>query len=173
MKQHNNSHRIIALCLVFLAGAYIGFAEAPDPTVPTDRSAFDFGESPEATRLALADRFETLSSPTDQPLEVPTATESQQQIDGTGDAQSPWSTKTELIFANGALEIVWVLTSQEVVVQTLARLAEQGIEPSHSIPGAADFFLDRGFAVRYEPVEFLYFSERIAPFYEGWLESME
>ena len=107
-----------------------------------------------------------------EPIELPTAKESQIQLDVKGIPYGGKKRFVELIFADEVLEMVWVLTEaeeEEVIKKYFKRVYG---EPTHILPGAW-FHLNDGVGLRNEPHEVAFISERLKEPYRAWFESME
>ena len=141
------------------------------PSVPTTREAYPFGVSEEEAEALLADRYESFRRLEHRELMLPTAQRRQTQIDAFGDRRAPWATKSEWLFADNELDLVWVLVEEPFLHELRQVLEGEGIVPDYRLPGMGDFYLRRGFGIRYDPPEFFYFSPRLTEFYRVWLEN--
>jgi hypothetical protein len=106
-----------------------------------------------------------------EPIELPTAKESQIQLDVKGIPYGGKKRFVELIFADKVLEMVWVLTEaeeEEIIKKYFKRVYG---EPTHILPGAW-FHLNDGVGLRNEPHEVAFISERLKEPYRAWFESM-
>lgn len=154
----------LALCISSFALA--------EPAYLTNNQTLPFGQSVEDVKEHLETACSDLIVHENQALELPTATSTQLQIDCTDYAPLAHNGLSEWIFADNHLDIVWVLSPRSDLEDVKSTLNKEGITPDYALNGMADFYLERGFGIRYEPSEFLYHSERLTPFYRAWLESL-
>lgn len=105
------------------------------------------------------------------PIELPTATESQIQLDVQGVKFGGKERFAELIFADGVFDMVWILTEAEEEEIIKKHFAEVYGNPTHVMPGAW-FHLNDGVGLRNEPHEVLFISERLKEPYRMWFKSM-
>lgn len=106
-----------------------------------------------------------------EPIELPTAKESQIQLDVNGIFYGGKKRFVELIFADEILEMAWILTEadEEEVIKT--HFAKVYGKPTHILPGAW-FHLDDGVGLRNNPHEVAFISKRLKEPYRIWFESM-
>jgi hypothetical protein len=141
-------------------------------SMPTQNKSMPFGQNLAEVIKRLEALCESIVLHPDQALEVPTATQSQTQIDCINYQPLQHEGVSEWIFADNQLDIVWVLSPLDTLEESKSGLSEKGIVPDYRLPGMADFYLERGFGYRYQPTEFLYFSDRLIPYYRAWLQSL-
>ncbi|MFC3093927.1 hypothetical protein DRW07_10630 [Alteromonas sediminis] len=141
-----------------------------NPLTITENTFFPFGQKLSAVLTHLETHCTSVSVKRNLDLEVPTATESQTQVDCKNYAPLKHDGLSEWVFADDSLDIVWVLSPMAHLQHTKATLTQQGISADYSMGNMADFYLERGFGFRYQPTEYLYFSDRLKPFYKQWLE---
>lgn len=106
-----------------------------------------------------------------EPIELPTAKESQIQLDVQGILYGGKKRLMELIFADEVLEMAWILTEaeeEEIIKEHFAKIYG---EPTHILPGAW-FHLDDGVGLRNEPHEVAFISDRLKEPYRMWFKSM-
>jgi hypothetical protein len=161
----------ISVVLGVLMGSQV-LAEPSSASQPTHNKPLPFGQPRDQVQLRLEQQCAEITIHENLPLEVPTAKVSQTQIDCIDYRPMQHQGTSEWIFADGELDIVWVLSPLETLEAVKADLAQRNVLPEYSLPGMADFYLDRGFGLRFQPTEFLYFSDRLKPYYQAWLESM-
>ena len=75
----------------------------------------------------------------------------------------------ELIFADGILDMVWILTLPEEEDTLIAGFTKLYGKPTH-VKDDVTFFLNDGVAVRNDPHEVLFISDRLKGPYKEWLE---
>jgi len=136
----------------------------------TQNTFFPFGQEMDKVLNHLEQNCSSVSVKKGLKLEVPTASVSQSQIDCENYKPLKHEGLSEWVFADNSLDIIWVLSPMEDLETTKATLKEQQIDADYSMENMADFYLERGFGFRYEPTEYLYFSDRLKPFYKQWLE---
>ena len=123
----------------------------------TNNHELPFGQNLTKVLKKLEAQCSTVTVHENLDLEVPTATVSQTQIDCMDYKPIQHSGLSEWVFADGLLDIVWVLSPIDELEATKQTLDKKGILPDYTLTGFADFYLDRGFGFRYQPSEFLYF----------------
>lgn len=115
---------------------------------------------------------ETMELRTIEPRELPTATQSQTQLDCTGFEFAGKKRTIELVFGDDQLDLAWVLTEATEETSLIDGYTQLFGQPTHQIEGAT-FFLDHGVAVRNQPHEILFLSERLQGAYAQWLDSSQ
>ena len=155
-----------------LFGFISTLAVANPSGLPTHNNKFPFGQNLAQVLERLKGQCSRLVVNENLPLEVPTATLSQTQIDCFDYKPLQHIGVSEWIFADDFLDIVWVLSPMSELEITKSKLTNNGITPDYSLPNMADFYLDRGFGFRYQPTEALYYSDRLIPYYRAWLENL-
>lgn len=154
----------LSVCITAMATAESNFI--------THNQTLPFDQSIDEVKAHLETACSDIILHQNQTLELPTATTSQVQIDCTDYAPMNHQGLTEWVFADNRLDIVWLLTPLSELNKVKNTLENDGIQPDYALDAMADFYLDRGFGIRYEPTELLYHSERLTPFYRAWLESL-
>lgn len=164
--------RIILLCLFisFSFSSILTVSSCQTPSSIEKPTVFEFGTSAEEIMVRIEPLVESMNLRTIEPAELPTVTQSQTQLDCTGFEFSGKKRNIELIFADDQLDIVWVLTEAEEEASFINGYTELYGEPTHQIDDAT-FFLNNGVAVRNQPHEILFLSERLQGIYAQWLES--
>jgi hypothetical protein len=112
----------------------------------------------------------TIEARTIEPRQLPTAQRTQTQLDCTGFRYAGKAREAELVFADDQLELVWILTEPEEEDFFIEQFTERFGPPTHVLPDAT-FFLDDGVAVRNDPDEVLFLSDRLREPYRQWLAS--
>lgn len=134
----------------------------------TKPSVFKFGSSIDEIQENIASVSDSMHVKTDEALQLPTAKNNQTQIDVYGYKYAGKKRKVELIFADGVLDIVWILTEAEEEKQFLDRFKKMYGDPTH-LTSEVTFFLENGTAVRNQPHEVLFISDRLKEPYKHWL----
>lgn len=132
-------------------------------------AVFEFGTSAEVMMTKIEPMVASMDLRRIEPMELPTATQSQTQLDCSGFEFAGKKRNIELIFADDQLDIVWILTEATEEASFIEGYTQLYGAPSHQIEGAT-FFLDHGVAVRNQPHEILFLSERLQGAYAQWLE---
>lgn len=133
---------------------------------------FEFGHSVASIKKNLAGQCDSIITKNNEPIQLPTAKESQSQLDVYGFQFAGKKRSVELIFADDALDIVWILTEAEEEEKFIAQFKELYGEPTH-VTSEATFFLDNGTAIRNNPNEILFLSERLKEPYRQFLNSQK
>lgn len=145
------------------------------PTTQTDNwekpEFIEFGSSLEEIKEYLGKKGYDYEERNITPIELPTATESQIQLDVQGVKFGGKERFAELIFADGVFDMVWILTEAEEEEIIKKHFAEEYGNPTHVMPGAW-FHLNDGVGLRNEPNEVLFISERLKQPYRMWFKSM-
>lgn len=135
--------------------------------------AFVFGASIEKIEELLLPLSDSLHIREIEPIELPTAKTSQRQMDISGFEYAGKKREVELVFADDVLDMVWVLTNADEERDFIEQFTNLYGNPTH-IKEDVTFFLDNGVAVRNQPHEILFISDRLKDPYRAWLEgSME
>lgn len=166
--------KILPLCLMLIMAACKKEStiqpEADVPTV-TKPEAFQFGTSLAYTRDLVLPLCDSVTELLNEPILLPTAVESQSQLDCWGFTYAGAPRKAELIFADDSLDIVWILTEAEEESYFIEEFTALFGEPTH-IAEEITFFLDHGVGVRNNPHEVLFISDRLKEPYGEWLDSL-
>ena len=102
-------------------------------------------------------------------ISLPTAKTSQSQVDCQRFKYAGKKRKIELIFADGILDMVWILTEPEEEDSLIAGFTRLYGNPTH-VKDDVTFFLNDGVAVRNDPHEVLFISDRLKAPYKIFLE---
>mgnify|MGYP003149856193 CR=1 FL=1 len=129
---------------------------------------FEFGTSMNEMKSRLTSLTDSVVVRNNEPIQLPTAKNEQSQLDVYGFEYAGKKRKAELIFADDALDIVWILTDVEEEQRFIEHFKSKYGEPTHST-GEATFFLDNATAVRNKPHEVLFISERLIEPYRQFL----
>ena len=127
-----------------------------------------FGTSMQEMEAHLMPLSDSLSVRLDEPLQLPTAKKSQAQLDVYGFEFGGKKRTLELIFADDALDIVWILIEKDEAQKFIHELKEKYGAPTHITPEAT-FFLNHGVAVKNAPHEVLFISNRLKEPYGQFL----
>lgn len=130
-----------------------------------------FGSKIDVIKTTLLEQGFEITERSITPIELPTAKESQIQLDVEGIVFGGIERFAELIFADGIFDMMWILTEAEEEEIIKTHLRNEYGDPSHSVPGAW-FYIDHKTALRNEPHEVLFISDRLKEPYRMWLESM-
>ena len=131
---------------------------------------FEFGSTMAEIEQNMLPLCDSLHKKMDEPIQLPTAKKDQSQLNCFGFMYAGKKRKVELIFADDTLDMVWILTEAEEESMFVENFKELYGEPTH-IKEDVTFFLNDGVAVRNNPHEVLFISERIKIPYEQWLNS--
>lgn len=132
-------------------------------------SIFEFGSSMEQLEGRLIPLSDSLKVRLDEPIQLPTAKNSQSQLDVYGFEFEGKKRHVELIFADNALDIVWILIEKDETQHFIDELKGEYGAPTHVTPEAT-FFLNHGIAVKNTPHEVLFISERLKAPYGQFLK---
>ena len=133
-------------------------------------SVFEFGSSLNDMKVALKSMSDSIVVRLNEQIQLPTAQKSQSQLDVYGFMYEGKKRNVELIFADDQLDIIWILTEAEEEKKFVNAFTKQYGEPTHKME-IMTFFLNDGVAVRNQPHEVLYLSERLKAPYKQWLDS--
>jgi hypothetical protein len=128
-----------------------------------------FGETKSKTMMALDSICKITGDEIITPIELPTAKKSQSQVDCEKFHYFGKKRKAEFIFADGFLDMVWIHTLPEEQDTLIAGFTALYGKPTH-IKEEITFFLDNGVAVRNNPHEVLFISDRLKEPYRAFLE---
>jgi len=131
---------------------------------------FEFGSSMTEMQRRIAALSDSVTLRVNEPIQLPTAKKSQSQIDVHGFMYAGKKREVELIFADDALDIVWILTEAEEEQNFIDYFKSKYGEPTH-VTEEATFFLNDATAVRNKPHEVLFISNRLIEPYKQFLES--
>jgi len=129
-----------------------------------------FGETKSNIMMAINDKCKIVSDVQIDQKTLPTATKTQSQVDCERFTYAGKKRKVELIFADGIFDMVWILTEADESDSLIAGFTRLYGSPTHKKEDGT-FFLEAGVAVRTNPNEVLFFSDRLKPFYKNWLET--
>ena len=133
---------------------------------------FEFGKSLSEIKAQITPLSDSISVRLNEEIQLPTAQKSQSQLDVYGFVFQGKKRNVELIFADDQLDIVWILTKAEEEKEFIADFTAQYGEPTHKME-TITFFVNDGVAVRNQPHEVLFISERIKAPYKQWLDSQK
>jgi hypothetical protein len=133
---------------------------------------FEFGISMAETKNRILPLCDSINERLNEPIQLPTALKSQSQLDCEGFTYAGKKRRVELIFADDALDIIWILTEAEEEILFIEEFKKLYGDPTH-IKEDITFFLNDGVAVRNKPHEILFISERLKAPYGEWLNSTE
>ena len=157
----NNAFHLTAILLIFS----IGLLPAQEITKP---DIFTFGSSLEEMKKKIEPFCDEVVVRLNEEQQLPTATESQSQLDVAGFMFAGKKRKVELIFANDQLDLIWILTEHDEEKSFIESYKELYGDPTHELDEVT-FFLEHGVAVRNKPHEILFISERLKEPYRQWL----
>ena len=141
----------------------------PKPEVEKPE-VFRFGAKLDEIKKSISYLSESIEERNIEPIQLPTAKESQIQLDVQGFMYAGKKRKAELIFADGILDMVWVLTTPEEEQKLISSFEKLYGSPTHKKEDVT-FFLNDGVAVRNNPHEVLFISDRLKEPYRQFLES--
>lgn len=130
----------------------------------------EFGTSMNEMQSRLTSLSDSVVVRKNKPIQLPTAKNEQSQLDVYGFEYAGKKRKAEFIFADDALDIVWILTDAEEEQRFIQRFKSKYGDPSH-IKEEVTFFLDNATAVRNKPHEVLFISERLIEQYRQFLKN--
>lgn len=120
---------------------------------------FIFGESFNASKEKALDACERIVERDIVPITAPLAKESQKQIDCYGLFYAGKPRKAELVFQDDQLDLIWILFPAEEQDEIIQSMTDFYGEPTMVI-GYGTIYLQANAAVRAEPSEVLFASER-------------
>ena len=130
----------------------------------------EFGGTMAVIEKNILPLCDSINKKRNEPIQLPTALKSQSQLDCIGFIYAGEKRKVELIFADDALDMIWILTEAEEESLFIEEFKKLYGEPTH-IKEDVTFFLNDGVAVRNKPHEILFISERLKIPYKDWLNS--
>jgi hypothetical protein len=128
-----------------------------------------FGENKSNIMIELDKICKINSDRQISPPELPTATKTQSQLDVEKFMYAGKKRKAEFIFADGILDMVWIFTEAAEEDTLIAGFTKLYGKPTH-VRDDVTFFLNAGVAVRNDPHEVLFISDRLKAPYKKWLE---
>ena len=128
-----------------------------------------FGENKSNIMMAIDKQCKIVSDIKVDKMDLPTATKSQSQVNCERFSYAGKKRKMELIFADGIFDMVWILTEATEEDSLIAGFTKLYGNPTH-VRDDLTFYLDSGAAVRNDPPEVLFISDRLKPYYKKWLE---
>jgi hypothetical protein len=152
----------ICITLFFISG-HLFSQEITKPEV------IKFGETKSNIMMELDKICKIGSDRQISPVELPTATKTQSQLDVEKFMYAGKKRNAEFIFADGILDMVWILTEAEEEDTLIAGFTQRYGKPTH-VREDVTFFLNAGVAVRNDPHEVLFISDRLKGHYRKWLE---
>ena len=133
---------------------------------------FEFGSTMAQIEQSILPFSDSLNKKMNEPIQLPTAKNFQSQLDVFGFVYAGQKRKVELVFADDALEMIWILTKADEEGLFIEKFKKLYGEPTH-IKDDITFFLNNGVAVRNKPHEVLFISKRLKNPYEQWLENSD
>lgn len=146
---------LLRLALLFFFAGQVE-AQGLDTAKPEH---FVFGASVDEIQAALSPYCSSLKLRSIVPITAPLAEHTQVQIDCDGYVYGGADRKVELVFQDDQLDIVWILISSDEIPLFVNSFTETLGEPSFEIEFGT-VYLQANAAVRIEPAEVLYASER-------------
>lgn len=131
---------------------------------------FEFGKTLAEIKAQVTPLSDSISVRLNEEIQLPTAQKSQSQLDIYGFVFEGKKRNVELIFADDQLDIVWILTEAQEEVEFITAFTKQFGNPTHRLESIT-FFVNDGAAVRNQPHEVLFISERLKGPYKQWLDS--
>jgi len=128
-----------------------------------------FGETKSNIMMSLDSICKITDDRIITPIQLPTAKKSQSQVDCEKFQYFGKKRKAEFIFADDILDMVWILTLPEEEDTLIAGFTALYGKPTH-IKEDVTFFLNNGVAVRNDPHEVLFISDRLKEPYRAFLE---
>lgn len=156
--------------VTLLAIAFLPACSTPSPPQVNKPDLIRFGASRDQVLAALEGHGTIAAERTIEPIQLPTARHAQTQIDVEGFMYAGKPRKMELVFADDSLDLVWILTEADEETAFIEAFRQRYGEPTHRRTDAT-FFLDAGVAVRNDPHEVLFISERLKAPYAAWLDA--
>ena len=138
------------------------------PRINAKPEVLVFGEELELVRAKMEPLCTSITQRDIEPIQLPTARTSQIQLDCEGFHYAGAPRLAELVFADGVLELVWILVEPEELPQLVQDFRDLYGDPTHDNEQVT-FFLDDACAVRFEPAEVLFLSERLKEPYARFL----
>ena len=138
----------------------------------TKPEVFEFGKSLSEIKAQVTPLSDSTSVRLNEEIQLPSAQKSQSQLDIYGFEFEGKKRNVELIFADDQLDIVWILTKAEEEKMFVNAFTKQYGEPTHKME-IMTFFVNDGVAVRNQPHEVLFISERLKAPYKQWLDSQK
>ena len=135
----------------------------------TKPEVLKFGETKSNIMMAMDEICKIGSDKQISPIQLPTAKNTQSQLNCEKFTYAGKKRNMELIFADGILDMVWILTLPEEEDTLIAGFTKLYGKPTH-IKDDVTFFLNNGVAVRNDPHEVLFISDRLKASYKDWLE---
>jgi hypothetical protein len=129
-----------------------------------------FGASMEDLIISLTPLCDSIVEKKNEPIQLPTVVNTQSQLDCYGFMYAGDKRKVELIFADNYMDMIWILTGSDEEENFIKEFKNHFGEPTH-IKSDATFFINNGAAVRNEPHEVMFISERLLEPYKQWLDN--
>ena len=131
-----------------------------------------FGETKAKIMLDIDPMCKILQDKQIDPVKLPTAKTTQSQLDCERFSYAGKKRDMELIFADGVLDMIWMLTHEDEEQVFIDGFTALYGKPTHVNEGVT-FFLNNGVAVRNDPHEVLFISDRLKPHYKTWMEKKD
>jgi hypothetical protein len=148
---------------------FSNFLNAQSITKP---EVLKFGDTKSNIMLALNDMCKIVTDKKIDPTQLPTAKTSQSQLDCEKFQYAGKKRKMEVVFADGILDLAWILIEPEEEDTLIAGFTALYGKPTH-VKDDVTFFLNDGVAVRNDPHEVLFISDRLKASYKVWLEKKD
>lgn len=158
-------NRIFYLLSLFMVFSVVSFAQSIEKP-----EVFKFGDTKSNVMLALNDLCKIVSDRSIDPIELPTAQKTQSQLDCEKFKYAGKKRNIELIFADGILDMSWILIDSTEVDTLIVSFTKLYGKPTH-VKDDVTFYLNEGVAVRSDPPEVLFISDRLKTHYKAWLEA--
>ena len=155
---------ISLLVFLFLFQSTISFSQSI-----TKPEILKFGETKSIIMLALDSKCAIVNDRQIDPVELPTAKKTQSQVDCVRFKYAGKKRNMELVFADGILDMVRILTEAKEEDSLIAGFTELYGKPTH-VKKDVTLFLNDGVAVRNDPHEVLFFTDQLKASYKIWLE---
>ena len=152
----------ISIVLVFLLNTVVSQSI-------TKPEILKFGETKSNIMMAIDTKCAIVDDKKIDKISLPTAKTSQSQVDCQRFKYAGKKRKIELIFADGILDMIWILTEPEEEDSLIAGFTSLYGKPTH-VKDDVTFFLNDGVAVRNDPHKVLFISDRLKPSYKVRLE---
>ncbi len=157
-------HQSLSIILILFAMG--GDPKSPSVELP---KAFVFGESQEKVLAAIEPLCKKVNVREIEPIDLPTAKKSQTQIDCEEFMYAGKKRHVELVFADGKLDLIWIFTMKYEEKSFIEKFSKLYGEPTHHV-GIMTFFLDHGVAVRNQPHEVMFISDRMKKPYAEFIK---
>ena len=148
------------------------FSEAIISQSITKPDIFKFGDTKSNIMMAINEECKIVNDKKISPVQLPTAKTSQSRVDCERFKYAGKKRNIELIFADDILDMVLILIEPEEEDTLIAGFTKLYGKPAY-VTDNVTFFLNNGVAVRNNPHEVLFVSDRLKPSYKVWLEQKD